>query len=670
MPGRIALWHTRNAATSVLSKYRQPTSLFSHLLHLDSYCEVDVSSQVYAYNRAIDGRLNSGSLTSAIQLFDEMPIRDPVSWNLLISGHKRHGHPYEALELYGQMVFEGVRETTSTLSCVLSICSNHGYHFEGLQVHCRVISLGFGMNLYVGSSVVDLYMNMGLVQIGMRVLDEMTVRNTAVWNLVCRGFGQLSLWEEVLGLYLRMKVDGVEPNEITLSYLINACCNGRFVPEGQQLHCHVVKAGLVESNLFIANALVDFYCACGSLLDALRSFEVVPAKDVISWNSIVAAHADHGLLFDALQFFVCMQLWEKKPSVHSFVCLLNLCSENKNLWLGKQFHCYVLKQGFDCWNFYLQSALIDMYGKCHEIESSVNVYESWPEKTIECCNTLMTSLLHCSIIEDVLELFRLMVDEGIGFDEVSLSTTLKALSMSSLASLTSCKVLHCCASKSGFISDVAVSCSLIDVYSKKGDLESACRVFTGLSSPNVVCFTSIINGYGRNGLGRECLELLEAMIQKGLQPDRVTILCILTGCNHSGLVEEGRVVFDSMKKLHGVEPDRQHYSCMVDLLGRAGLLCEAEELLDKSPVKNDSVMWSSLLRSCRVHQNEVVGRRVANRLMDLEPRDPAACLQASIFYFEVGDYESSMRLQEMGVAEKVIREIGCSLIEVSSHCHG
>ena len=241
--------------------------------------------------------------------------------------------------------------------------------------------------------------------------------------------------------------------------------------------------------------------------------------------------------------------------------------------------------------------------------------------------------------------------------------------MSSSGSLASCTLVHCCAIKSVFESEIAVSCSLIDAYSRSGHVRLSQQVFEKLPSPNVICFTSIINGYAQNGMGRECLEILNAMIQRGLKLDKVTFLSVLTGCNHSGLVEEGRMVFDSMKSFHGIDPDRRHYSCLVDLLGRAGLLDEAEEVLKKAAVKGDPVMWSSLLRSCRAQKYEIVGRRAVKILIELEPENHAAWFQASKFYSEIGDFETSVQIRELAMARKMRNEIGCSLIEVNDNIY-
>ncbi|XP_059656132.1 putative pentatricopeptide repeat-containing protein At3g05240 [Cornus florida] len=638
-------------------------------LLLDSYCETDSQAYVFSHNRAINDQIKSGFLHSAVKLFEEMPIRDVVTWNLIISGHSRCGLPGQALYLYNQMLSYGIKESSSTFSSVLSMCANAGFYQEGLQVHCRVLLSGFSKNMYVGSSLIDLYLHMGLVDIALWLSNDLPERNLAIWNLVLRGFCELGMSNELLGLYGEMKLEGVQPNGLSLCYLIRGCGNERFLNEGKQLHCCAIKFGWLESNLFVANALVDLYSACGVVIDAKKSFEIISEEDVISWNSIVSVYAENGFPRDALEFFNRMQLWEKRPSVRSFMGFLSLSSSTENLILGRQTHCYLLKLGLDCGSVHVQSALIDMYGKCGQIESSVSIIEGVPERTKECCNSLMTSLLHCNVIEDVVEMFGLMLDEGIGLDEVSFSTTLKALSVSASGSLASCRLVHCCVIKLGFEYDTVVSCSLIDAYSKSGHIELSLQVFEKLSSPNVVCFTSIINGYARNGMGREGLKMLETMIQKGLKPDKVTFLCVLTGCNHSGLLEEGRLVFDSMRIVHGIDPDRQHYSCMVDLLGRAGLLDEAEKLLLQAPIKGDPVLWTSLLRSCRVYQNEGVGRRAVKILMELEPEDPAALLLASCFYSEIGEFEASMHIKEVAMARKMSREIGYSSIEVNGNSY-
>lgn len=636
-------------------------------LRLESYRREKDTEVVYHKNRTIDGLIKIGQLNSALKVFNAMPLCDVVTYNLLISGHRRFGLSEQAFQFYAEMVSLGIRESASTFSSILGICTDAGFRKEGIQVHCRAVSLGYSSNLFVGSSLVNFYLHMGIENVALKLFDELQGQSLAAWNALLGWFCEVGQVDKLLRLYYRMKQDGVESNGLTFSYLIRGCCNGGFLNEGKQVHCHALKIGWVELNIFVSNGLVDLYSNCGSLIDASRAFEAIPQEDVISWNSITWVYADSGMLPDALELFTEMQLWGKRPSIHSIVGFLNLASETKNIEFGKQVHSFALKLGFDNDSVHIQSALIDMYGKCGEIEKSMAIYENIQEKTLVCCNSLMTSLFHCGAIGDVIEMFGFMVDEGFGLDEVTLSTSLKALSVSSLASLTSFKLLHSFAVKQGLGSDIAVSCSLMDSYSRCGYMDLSLQIFGDIPSPNIRCFTSIINGYSQNGMGKEALKMFGAMIQKDLKPDKVTLLCVLTGCNHAGLIKEGKLLFDSMETLYGISPERQHFSCMVDLLGRAGFIEEAEGLLQKAPVREDSTMWSSLLRSCRVHKNEVLGRRAAKTLLQLEPENPAIRLQVSNFYSEIGDFENSIQINGLAMGRKVTKEIGHSLIELSSH---
>ncbi|KAJ0631286.1 putative tetratricopeptide-like helical domain superfamily [Helianthus annuus] len=619
----------------------------------DSYFEPNPRDRIYTYNRDIETLMKSGSVDHALQLFDEMPMRDIITYNIVLSGLKRNGLSKEALYVYNQMVSQGFIESSSTFSTVLGVFSQEGLYQEGFQVHNRVVVLGLSLNVYVGSALIDLYMNMGLVELALRLFNDLPERNLATWNQLLKGFGEFGMSQK-LQLYYRMKREGVAPNPLTFCYLLRSFGNERVVDQGRELHSYTIKVGWAESDVFVSNALVDFYSACGSITDAEKSFEVIPTNDVISWNSLVSLYASNEIASDALRIFSMMQVSGKKPSIRSFVGLLNLSSRNVNIIIGKQIHCFVLKLGFDHGSCYVCSALIDMYGKCGEIESSVS---SVPRKTIEVCNSLMTSFAHCGIVEDVIELFGLMVDEDIGFDEVSLSTTVNTLSRSTYAGLTSCKLLHLCAVKSGFAHDLAVSCSLIESYSRFGDVKSSRQIFNQLSSPNVMCFTSIISAYSRNKMGTECYKLLEVMINKGLKPDKVTFLCVLTACNHSGMVHEGKMVFESMSTVHGVDPESQHVACMVDLLGHKGLLEEAEWLLKQTQFNNDSAIWSSLLRHCRAHHNETVGKRIAETVIKLEPENASSWLQVSNFYSEIRDFETAKLIKDIALARRMQRDM-------------
>ncbi|CAA0236162.1 unnamed protein product [Arabidopsis thaliana] len=666
MRGAQALYFLRRTTTLAQHLCSLTPFIATPRMDFSSFLEENPSDLVYTHNRRIDELIKSGNLLSAHEVFDEMSVRDVVTYNLLISGNSRYGCSLRAIELYAEMVSCGLRESASTFPSVLSVCSDELFCREGIQVHCRVISLGFGCNMFVRSALVGLYACLRLVDVALKLFDEMLDRNLAVCNLLLRCFCQTGESKRLFEVYLRMELEGVAKNGLTYCYMIRGCSHDRLVYEGKQLHSLVVKSGWNISNIFVANVLVDYYSACGDLSGSMRSFNAVPEKDVISWNSIVSVCADYGSVLDSLDFFSKMQFWGKRPSIRPFMSFLNFCSRNSDIQSGKQIHCYVLKMGFDVSSLHVQSALIDMYGKCNGIENSVLLYQSLPCLNLECCNSLMTSLMHCGITKDIIEMFGLMIDEGTGIDEVTLSTVLKALSLSLPESLHSCTLVHCCAIKSGYAADVAVSCSLIDAYTKSGQNEVSRKVFDELDTPNIFCLTSIINGYARNGMGTDCVKMLREMDRMNLIPDEVTILSVLSGCSYSGLVEEGELIFDSLESKYGISPGRKLYACMVDLLGRAGLVEKAERLLLQARGDADCVAWSSLLQSCRIHRNETIGRRAAEVLMNLEPENFAVYIQVSKFYFEIGDFEISRQIREIAASRELMREIGYSSVVVKN----
>ncbi|XP_009115526.2 LOW QUALITY PROTEIN: pentatricopeptide repeat-containing protein At5g27110 [Brassica rapa] len=361
-----------------LNFLRRTTTLAQHIrstaatrLEFGSCLEANPNDRVYTHNRKIDDLLKSGDLISAHEVFDEMSLRDVITYNLMISGNSRNGCSVKAFELYAEMVSHGLRESASTFPSVLSVCSGDEWLCrEGIQVHCRVIFLGFECNMFVRSALVGLYASLRLVDVALKLFHEMPERNLAVCNLMLRCFGESGDSQGLFGVYRRMGVEGVDENGLSYCYMIRGCSNDRLLCEGKQLHSLVVKSGWNVCNVFVANALVDLYSACGDLYGSKTSFEAVPEQDVISWNSIVSVFSDYGSVLESLNLFRKMQFWGKRPSVKSFMSFLNFCSRNSDIQSGKQIHCYVFKMGFVVSSLHVQSALIDMYGKCNDIESS------------------------------------------------------------------------------------------------------------------------------------------------------------------------------------------------------------------------------------------------------------------------------------------------------------
>ncbi|KAL0449843.1 UNVERIFIED_CONTAM: Pentatricopeptide repeat-containing protein [Sesamum latifolium] len=204
------------------------------------------------------------------------------------------------------------------------------------------------------------------------------------------------------------------------------------------------------------------------------------------------------------------------------------------------------------------------------------------------------------------------------------------------------------------------------MYMKCGSVEDGSRVFRNMIERDGVSFNAMIVGYAQNGQGTEALQLFKEMLDSGEKPDHVTMIGVLCACSHAGLVEEGLQYFDSMSKRYGLKPQKDHYTCMVDLLGRAGRLVEAKNLILSMPIPPDSVVWGSLLAACKVHRDIDLGNFVAEKLLEIDPANSGPYVLLSNMYAELGRWRDVTRVRKLMKQRSVVKQPGCSWIEVGS----
>jgi pentatricopeptide repeat protein len=167
--------------------------------------------------------------------------------------------------------------------------------------------------------------------------------------------------------------------------------------------------------------------------------------------------------------------------------------------------------------------------------------------------------------------------------------------------------------------------ALVDMYAKCGNVKDSLKVFEKMFERNVFSWNAIIVGCAQHGRGIQALKLFGEMLEAGICPDSVTFIGVLSACSHAGLVDEGWHYFNSMSARICITPKVEHYGCMVDLLGRAGHLDEAEDFINKMPVEPDAAVWGALLGACRIHGNMELGERVAERLLALRTKNLELC---------------------------------------------
>jgi pentatricopeptide repeat protein len=261
---------------------------------------------------------------------------------------------------------------------------------------------------------------------------------------------------------------------------------------------------------------------------------------------------------------------------------------------------------------------------------------------------------------EALELFQQMRLTDVKPNSVTLTSLLPACA--NLAALEKGKEVHEDIIRNGFQSDIFVGNALIDMYAKCGSIDDADKMFHKMHRRDVVSWSSMIVGYAVHGRAYDALQLFKEMQHLGTKPDYVTLVGVLSACCHAGLVDDARQYFDCMTSDYGIKPGLEHYSCMVDLLGRAGRLIEAWNIINKMPMKPDVIVWGSLLAACRVHSNVDLGEYAAERLFQLDPENAAHYVLLSNMYATVGRWDGVRKMRRMMKDRRVKKMPGCSWI--------
>ncbi|KAJ7536443.1 hypothetical protein O6H91_12G069800 [Diphasiastrum complanatum] len=613
-----------------------------------------LESDVIVRSTLVDMYAKCGCLEDARELFNNMSERNVVSWTVMISGYAQNGLGKEALALYEQMKQERVPPDKVTFIVLLKGCASIAALEQGKQLHSHIIKRGFEADMMVGSTLVDMYAKCGCTEDARELFNNMRERDVVSWNAMIAGYAQNGLGKKALALYEQMQQEGVQPDNVTFVVLLNACASIAALEQGKQLHSHIINRGF-ESDVIVGSSLVDMYAKCGCLEDAHAVFNNMNERNVVSWNVIIAGYAQNGLGQEALALYKQMKQEGVQPDDVTFVVLLKACASIAALEQGKQLHSQIIRRGFEA-DMIVRSTLVDMYAKCGCTEDARELFNNMRERDVVSWNAMIAGYAQNGLGKEALALYEQMQLEGVQPNNVTFVVVLKACA--SIAALEEGKQLHSHIIKRGFESDVIVGSSLVDMYAKCGCLEDAHQLFNNMSTRNVVSWNAMIAGYAQNGLGKEALALYEQMKQEGVQPDNVTYICVLSACSRSGLVDEGRHLFDSMCKTHGVTPTMEHYACMVDLLGRAGCLADAEDFIIKLPIQPDSVVWMTLLGAARNYGHVEIGRRAFDCVVKLEPENASAYVLLSNIYADAG------RMDEVAKIRKEMKDIGVTWMQL------
>eukprot|EP01018_Ginkgo_biloba_P026615 Gb_19040 [translate_table: standard] len=488
---------------------------------------------------------------------------------------------------------------SDTYGCLLKVCANNQALAEGKCVHAHLLTRGISENVFLGNTLVSMYAECKSIVEARLVFEKISKWNVFSWNAIIRGYVRNEHCEEALTLYYEMRSSRMQPDKFTFPLVLKACAGSAGLQQGKDIHDCIIKSGL-ESDVFVANALVAMYAKCKTLESARQVFDKMCERDLVSWNAMIAGYAQNGIFDKALELFHQMQLTSIKPDIITWSSVIAGYAQN---------------------------------GHANE----------------------------------ALQVFREMQLAGVNMDWVAIVSILPACG--NLAAMQKGKEIHDNIIRNGFESYIFVGNALIDMYAKCGCVNIARQVFDKMSVRDVASWSAMIGGYGMHGHGKDALALFYQMQTAGLKPDPITFIGVLSACSHAGLVDEGRQYFDCMYQDYRITPQVEHYACMIDLLGRAGHLNEAYDLVRKMPLEPTASVWGALLGACRIHCNVELGELVSEYLLELQPDHDGNYVLLSNVYAAAGRWDGVTKVRTMMKDRGLKKRPGFSWIEVKNRVH-
>ncbi|PIA40909.1 hypothetical protein AQUCO_02400166v1 [Aquilegia coerulea] len=581
-----------------------------------------------------------------------------------------YGHFEFALHIFQQMrdsLVQGDNYTFPIVNRAISLLGPE--HLKcGEMVHCSTIQLGFGENLYFSNTLIEMYAKNGLIDAAFRVFDEMPDRDLVSWTSMISGYVSNGDVISSYRIFRKMRIENLEPNLVTLLSMFGACSVDTNVVQGRKLHCYVIKNGM-ENDGSLKNSILTMYSKCGSFQDVEILFNTILRRDVVTWNIMISIYSSCGDSSRVAEILDKMRT-EVIPSVETLTLAISSFAKSGHLLQGEKVHAYVVKTGV--FDNILQNSLVEFYAKCGEVGKALQLFKEGPPRNYITWGAMMSGFLQNGYIKEAIEMFYQL--QGTGMKPGSDVLRNLVLAYSHLGALQLGKVVHGFVIKNMICScaedKVAMETSLLNMYAKCGSIVIARRCFNQIAVKDVVSWSSMIEAYNNHGLGFEALQLFNCMVDEGVEPNSITILSILSACSHSGFVTEACKVFEYMTGRFGIKPDLNHYTCMVDLLGRSGELCKAREMIENMVIEPDSRIWGSLLAASRIHFDRKLGTYVAERMMELD--------HDTIDYDTLisNIHVSSERWVEAENVRKVMREKklkkppGWSCVEARGKLHG
>lgn len=589
---------------------------------------------VFVASSLVDMYGKCGVLDEARKKFDKMPERNVVAWNSMIASYVQNGMNKEAIEVFHDMSVEGMELTHVTVSSFLSASANLNALVEGKQGHAIAIVNGFGLDNILGSSIINFYGKVGLIEDAELVFSRMAEKDVVTWNLLISSSVQHGLVEKALNLCRRMRLENFRFDSVTLASILSASANTTDVKLGQAGHCYCIRNSL-ESDVVVASSIVNMYGKCGKFTYARRVFDSTKKRDLVLWNTLLAAYAGKGLSGETLKLFYQMQLESVPPNVISWNSVVLGFMRSGDVEKAKEMFSQMKSLGF-------QPNLV-----------------TW--------TTLITGMAQNGFANEAILLFQQMLKEGNIPNAVSIVGALSACS--NAASLHVGQAIHAFLIRHSMFLSIPLATALADMYGKCGCIDRAKKVFDMVLRKELPLYNALISVYALHGQAEEALALFKLLQEEQIEPDNLTFTSILSACSHSGLLDKSFELFGDMISKYIVKPSIEHYGCLVSLLSRHGKLDEAVTLILRMPFDPDEHILTSLLAACRENEELEIGEHVSNMLFKLEPDHSGNFVALSNTYAAAGKWDEVSRVRALMKEKGMRKNPGCSWIRIGGELH-
>ncbi|XP_047315834.1 pentatricopeptide repeat-containing protein At4g18520, chloroplastic-like [Impatiens glandulifera] len=497
-------------------------------LHTFVYKHPQNYLSTYVGNNLISSYARLGKLIEARKVFDEMSLKNVVSWTAILNAYLSFGLDIEALSVFRDFVASGIQPNCKTFVCAMNLCSSRLDYELGKQIHASIIKSKVN-NLVVDSAIVYFYAQCCDLSSASCVFDRMPAYDVISWTTMITAYSQQGLGNKAFSVFTRMVSEGYVANEFTVCSVLNACGDEEAIGLGKQLHGAIVKK-TVKNDVFIGTSLVDMYAKCGDIVNCRKVFDGMINRNTVTWTAIIAGYARNGYGEEAVNLFRIMRRRNLFVNNLTMVSILKACGSVRALMLGKEVHAQLLKK-FGQFDIYIGSSLVWMYCKCDKSSIASNVLQQMPLKDVVSWTTMISGCCaHLGHESEALEFLKEMLGEGMEPNHFTYSSALKACAR--LENVEQGRLIHCSVKKTAAMSNVFVASALIFMYTKCGYVSDAVQVFDSMPERNLVAWKAMIVGYARNGLCQEALKLLYRMKEEGVKIDDCVHMEVLAACGN------------------------------------------------------------------------------------------------------------------------------------------